>query len=279
MKTSESVSIVAIALIIVGAFLCGLGPEVRQQASTVAYQMGIQAPQTVIRNVTVEVFPDIEPGTNATTNFPKYKGYDSYEFYLYQYIGTYGYNVTVYVNTLRLDTTNFPQASMEIWVISPADSDNWYIKQIDGLTASYPVFYHGTVSEGGSFSFIPPYDGYYLLIGKDPSSTASSFADFSVEETYNVATTQYITQMETLYRTDYTQVTRYTRMLDGVIIIIVGVVLIGVSVTFERRRKVPTSPPQPPLTGEVKVCPTCGNPLTFVQQYNRWYCTNCKKYT
>jgi len=36
--------------------------------------------------------------------------------------------------------------------------------------------------------------------------------------------------------------------------------------------------PPPPPTGAVQVCPTCGRPMTFVQQYNRWYCTNCKKY-
>jgi sporulation protein YlmC with PRC-barrel domain len=26
------------------------------------------------------------------------------------------------------------------------------------------------------------------------------------------------------------------------------------------------------------LCPTCGRPLTFVQQYQRWYCYNDKKY-
>jgi NADH pyrophosphatase NudC (nudix superfamily) len=25
-------------------------------------------------------------------------------------------------------------------------------------------------------------------------------------------------------------------------------------------------------------CPTCGKPLTFIEQYDRWYCYNCKKY-
>jgi hypothetical protein len=37
-------------------------------------------------------------------------------------------------------------------------------------------------------------------------------------------------------------------------------------------------PPPPPPSATAQVCPTCGKPLTFVQQYNRWYCTNCKKY-
>ncbi|MCJ7507060.1 hypothetical protein MUP05_11455 [Candidatus Bathyarchaeota archaeon] len=25
-------------------------------------------------------------------------------------------------------------------------------------------------------------------------------------------------------------------------------------------------------------CPKCRNPLTFVQEYKRWYCYNCKEY-
>jgi sporulation protein YlmC with PRC-barrel domain len=27
-----------------------------------------------------------------------------------------------------------------------------------------------------------------------------------------------------------------------------------------------------------QVCPTCGEPLTFIPQYNRWYCYKDKKY-
>ena len=33
----------------------------------------------------------------------------------------------------------------------------------------------------------------------------------------------------------------------------------------------PTSPPSP-------TCPTCGQPLTYVQQYQRWYCDKEQKY-
>jgi hypothetical protein len=36
--------------------------------------------------------------------------------------------------------------------------------------------------------------------------------------------------------------------------------------------------PPPPPTAATQLCPTCSQPLTFIQQYNRWYCTNCKKY-
>jgi hypothetical protein len=40
----------------------------------------------------------------------------------------------------------------------------------------------------------------------------------------------------------------------------------------------PLPPPPPPPPQAVQTCPTCSRPLTFVQQYNRWYCYNCKKY-
>jgi len=39
----------------------------------------------------------------------------------------------------------------------------------------------------------------------------------------------------------------------------------------------PPPPPPPPATA-TQPCPTCGQPLTFIQQYGRWYCYNCKKY-
>ncbi|MEM3397611.1 MAG: PRC-barrel domain-containing protein [Nitrososphaerota archaeon] len=30
--------------------------------------------------------------------------------------------------------------------------------------------------------------------------------------------------------------------------------------------------------GEKPTCPTCGKPLTYIEQYKRWYCYNCSKY-
>jgi len=41
---------------------------------------------------------------------------------------------------------------------------------------------------------------------------------------------------------------------------------------------VPAAPPPPPPP-EAATCPTCGGPLTYIQQYQRWYCYKCKKYT
>lgn len=35
-------------------------------------------------------------------------------------------------------------------------------------------------------------------------------------------------------------------------------------------------PPPPPST--VPTCPTCGQPLAYIQEYNQWYCSKCKRY-
>jgi|WetSurMetagenome_2_1015567.scaffolds.fasta_scaffold99447_2 hypothetical protein len=39
-------------------------------------------------------------------------------------------------------------------------------------------------------------------------------------------------------------------------------------------------PPPPPGVGgaTAQMCPTCGRPMRFVEQYNRWYCDFDKKY-
>jgi sporulation protein YlmC with PRC-barrel domain len=35
---------------------------------------------------------------------------------------------------------------------------------------------------------------------------------------------------------------------------------------------------QQPQQSSAPVCPTCGNPLTYISQYQRWYCYKDKKY-
>jgi len=39
----------------------------------------------------------------------------------------------------------------------------------------------------------------------------------------------------------------------------------------------PAGPPPPPPPGTA-TCPTCGGPLTYIQQYQKWYCYKCEKY-
>jgi sporulation protein YlmC with PRC-barrel domain len=35
---------------------------------------------------------------------------------------------------------------------------------------------------------------------------------------------------------------------------------------------------QPTPQAQTPTCPTCGGPLTYIQQYQRWYCYKDKKY-
>ena len=38
------------------------------------------------------------------------------------------------------------------------------------------------------------------------------------------------------------------------------------------------APYQAPPSPAAQICPTCGRPATYIQQYNRWYCYSCSKY-
>jgi len=58
----------------------------------------------------------------------------------------------------------------------------------------------------------------------------------------------------------------------GLFLLILGIVLMVVARMVGKPK--PPPPPPPPAYN----CPTCGNPLTFIEQYQRWYCPNCKKY-
>jgi len=40
----------------------------------------------------------------------------------------------------------------------------------------------------------------------------------------------------------------------------------------------PTIAPPPPPIQTVPTCPTCGQPLAYIQEYNKWYCTKEKRY-
>ncbi|MCK5024683.1 MAG: hypothetical protein KAR56_03610 [Thermoplasmata archaeon] len=34
----------------------------------------------------------------------------------------------------------------------------------------------------------------------------------------------------------------------------------------------------PPPAATAQFCPTCGQPMRLIQQYNRWYCNYCRQY-
>jgi hypothetical protein len=61
-----------------------------------------------------------------------------------------------------------------------------------------------------------------------------------------------------------------------VAILTIVIFIVSIYLIIERRRRsiyMPTPPPPPAY-----YCPTCGNPLTYMPRYRRWYCYNCRKY-
>ncbi|MEM1514812.1 MAG: PRC-barrel domain-containing protein [Candidatus Bathyarchaeia archaeon] len=45
-----------------------------------------------------------------------------------------------------------------------------------------------------------------------------------------------------------------------------------------RQRPAQALAAQRPQIDQAQVCPTCGGPLTWISQYQRWYCYKCRKY-
>jgi len=99
---------------------------------------------------------------------------------------------------------------------------------------------------------------------------------FSVDSsgTFNVTTENSCT----LYFTEPISVaTGIGICVSGVILGIIGgiIMLVGIILYFSRKKQVQQPPPPPPPQ---YTCNSCQKPLTFVYQYQRWYCENCKKY-
>lgn len=101
--------------------------------------------------------------------------------------------------------------------------------------------------------------------------------------------TQTSTQTQTQAQTTITTTTATTTpelletildMLQQNSLLVIGlfalVIIVLLALVLTRRKpsyQPPSSPPPP-----TKPCPTCGKSLTFVSQYDRWYCNNCQEY-
>lgn len=57
-----------------------------------------------------------------------------------------------------------------------------------------------------------------------------------------------------------------------------GALLLLVAGVIALLRREKHAPPAPPPSQTVVYCTNCGKPLTYVQQYQKWYCENCKEY-
>ena len=48
--------------------------------------------------------------------------------------------------------------------------------------------------------------------------------------------------------------------------------------TYQQTTQTASQPAQAAQQSSQPMCPTCGKPLTWIPQYQRWYCYNDKKY-
>jgi uncharacterized RDD family membrane protein YckC len=58
---------------------------------------------------------------------------------------------------------------------------------------------------------------------------------------------------------------------------IAGTTVVSIKQVFGGQPQ-PPPPPPPPPPEQAQVCPTCGGPLRYIEQYQRWYCDREKKY-
>lgn len=63
----------------------------------------------------------------------------------------------------------------------------------------------------------------------------------------------------------------------GVALAIIGVVVALIGAVYESIVERPGSPMGAPVM-QAPMCPTCGRPIQFVPQYNRWYCPAESRY-
>ena len=83
--------------------------------------------------------------------------------------------------------------------------------------------------------------------------------------------TQTQTQTSTATTGPYDILQQDNLLLVAVLVIAAAALL---ALLLRRRSAAHPAPPPPPANP----CPVCGKPLTFVKQYDRWYCNNCKEY-
>jgi hypothetical protein len=61
---------------------------------------------------------------------------------------------------------------------------------------------------------------------------------------------------------------------------LIGAFVLGALIAYlvVRRRGKVRAQVAPTQTAHVSYCPTCGKPLTWINEYSRWYCYTCRKY-
>jgi len=118
-------------------------------------------------------------------------------------------------------------------------------------------------------------DSFTITI-KGSGGGLERFANIVLVINPGVTQTQTATQTATQTQTETTtQTPGFLDMLQQNSLLLLGGLLVLIVVVaflaLRRRSKYPPPPPGNP-------CPNCNKPMTFVKEYDRWYCYNCKEY-
>ncbi len=174
---------------------------------------------------------------------------------------TASYSITVvglngFNSQVSLSATGLPASASQVFSIPSGTPDF-----TSTLTVTLPSNVQTgsfTITIKGSGGGLERYANIVLVI--NPGAT----------QTQTPTRTETQTQTETTTQTpDFLNILQQNSLLllGGILALIV----IGALLALRRRPKYPPPPPANP-------CPTCGKPLTFVKEYDRWYCRNCKEY-
>jgi len=166
-------------------------------------------------------------------------------------VGLNGFNSQV-----SLSATGLPAAANGVFSITSGTPDF-----TSALTVSLPSNVQTgsfTITIKGSGGGLERYANIILVI--NPGVTQTQTPTRTATQTQTETTTQTPDFLDILQQNSLL-------LLGGLLALIV----IGALLALRRRPKYPPPPPANP-------CPTCGKPLTFVKEYDRWYCHNCKEY-
>ncbi|WP_455286041.1 COG1470 family protein [[Eubacterium] cellulosolvens] len=173
-------------------------------------------------------------------------------------IGLHGFNSQV-----SLSATGIPAGATYVFSIPSGTPDFTSV-----LTVTLPSNVQTgtfTIAIKGSGGGLERYVNIVLVISPGATQTQTP--------TLTATTTQTQTQTATATQTATTQTPDLLDILQQNSPLLLGglLVLVVIGAVALRQRSKPPPPPGNP-------CPTCNKPMTFIKEYDRWYCQNCKEY-
>ena len=112
----------------------------------------------------------------------------------------------------------------------------------------------------------------------------ATFQTWTGDSTQSTATADIVMDSPKAVQAEWTTDNSVPYMILGGVGVAIAVVIM-LALLLMRRKKTPTPsyapappPPTPPARAQPPFCKNCGNPTTYIEQYQRYYCYNCQQY-